>query len=69
MATIVRKTCLFNEFIALSALNTLKSNIAEAPIIAAATLGIIPEAIPNTVNKNIIRDLLAYFFLGSIDEV
>ena len=67
--TIVKKTCLLREFIALSALSTLEVSIAAAPIIAAATLGIIPVAMVITVNKNIARDLLANFFLGKRDEV
>ena len=67
--TIVKKTCLLREFIALSALKTLEASIAAAPIIAAATLGIIPVAIVITVNKKIARDLLANFFLGKRDEV
>ena len=69
METIVKKTCLFREFIALSALSTLEASIADAPIIAAATLGMIPVAIVITVNKNIAKDLLANFFLGKIVDV
>ena len=38
--------------------------IAAAPIIAAATAGIIPVAIVKIVIKNIIIDLRANFFLG-----
>ena len=69
METIVKNMCRFKEFIALSALKTLEASIAEAPIIAAATLGIIPVAIVITVNIKIARERLAYFFLGRIDEV
>ena len=61
--TIVKKTCLSKELIALSADNTPDAIIDAAPIIAAATVGNMPVAIVKIVIKNMMMDLLANFFL------